>query len=80
MLFSPEMSKDEKNGGAVSESSGDGEMERAGWGNQLEFFFSCVGYAVGLGNIWRFPYLCFQYGGGKLFSVFDIEPCLFFNC
>lgn len=35
------------------------------WANQIEFILASVGYAVGLGNVWRFPYVCFRGGGGK---------------
>lgn len=34
------------------------------WGNDIEFLFSCISLSVGLGNIWRFPYIAFQNGGG----------------
>ena len=38
--------------------------KRDAWGNKAEFMLATIGLAVGLGNIWRFPYLCQKNGGG----------------
>ena len=43
------------------------ELEQESWGRHLEFVLSCIGYCVGLGNVWRFPYLAYQNGGGVFF-------------
>ena len=39
--------------------------KRLVWSNKIEFVLACVGSCVGLGNFWRFPYLCYKSGGGK---------------
>ena len=51
--------------------------KRSSFSGKLGFVLSAAGASVGLGNIWRFPYLCAQYGGGMFLLVYIILALTF---
>ncbi|XP_015676661.1 sodium-dependent neutral amino acid transporter B(0)AT1 [Protobothrops mucrosquamatus] len=45
---------------------------RPKWDNKAQYMLTCIGFCVGLGNVWRFPYLCQSHGGGAFMIPFLI--------
>jgi len=47
-------------------------MKRENWGSRFGFIMATAGFAVGMGNIWRFPYIVGENGGGAFIIVYLI--------
>ena len=48
------------------------EHKRSTFSGKIGFVLSAAGASVGLGNIWRFPYLAAKYGGGIFLLIYII--------
>ncbi|XP_052231528.1 sodium- and chloride-dependent glycine transporter 1-like isoform X2 [Dreissena polymorpha] len=66
--YQPAKQDDDTEGTESSSESGD--YSRGVWARKIEFILSVIGYSVGVGNLWRFPYLVMQNGGGAFLIPF----------
>ncbi len=51
-------------------------VQRGAWGSKLAFILAAAGSAIGLGNVWKFPYITGVYGGGAFVFVYLISVLL----
>ncbi len=57
---------------ASNKSNSPAKTSGANWSSRMGYVLAAAASAVGLGNIWRFPYLCAKYGGGMFLLVYLI--------
>ncbi|XP_037555084.1 sodium-dependent proline transporter-like isoform X1 [Dermacentor silvarum] len=59
-----------------SSASAGSDDTRGKFGSRIESLLYCIGFAVGIGDVWRFPILVYQNGGGAFFAAYVIVMIL----
>ncbi|XP_075973529.1 sodium-dependent nutrient amino acid transporter 1-like [Anticarsia gemmatalis] len=84
-ILSNKFHHDVSNGKQLGEVEDD-LPKRAEWGSQIEFLMSCIATSVGLGNVWRFPFVAYENGGGAFLIPYIIvlmligKPVYYLEC
>ncbi|MGA0160754.1 MAG: hypothetical protein ACO3JW_02750, partial [Vulcanococcus sp.] len=56
------------------------ENNREQWSSKASFILAAAGSAVGLGNIWKFPYIAGENGGAAFLFIYLISLVWFWRC